>query len=197
MHDISKLAVCVAAAAIVCGGGCTPDPAPATVPSAAVPAEPTPEGPEILPHPFTAEQIRDEMVVGSVIVVSTGTPGSEQISRWTVVAADSNGVDIEFTPVDASGHSVGEPTVQHSTWVELRNHASFPADRTTRDDVVRHTELGELEGWLYTVRDDEAATVTEFFFASDLPGAPVHMAVRRGGDVVMEMKQLSRSRPPE
>ena len=36
-------------------------------------------------------------------------------------------------------------------------------------------------GWLYTRRDPGEGIVTEFFFAKDLPGAPVQMISRRDG----------------
>jgi hypothetical protein len=151
----------------------------------------------LLPWPFTAEQIRDEMVVGFEAMVSTRTQGREELLRWRVVAADDEGVGIEFTPVDAAGEPVGDSVVQHSGWIELRNHASFPAERSSRKRTVRQTQLGELDGWLYTIVDEEVGSVSEFFFALDYPGAPVHMRVVRNGETVMEMEQLTRSRPPQ
>jgi hypothetical protein len=153
--------------------------------------------PEILERPFTADQIRDEMVVGSEITVRTRTRGREEFSRWRVVAADDEGVDIEYTPVDADGNQVGDSAVQHSGWIELRDHASFPADRSTRKRAVMETALGELDGWLYTITDEEVAAVSEFFFATEYPGAPVYMRALRKHKVTMEMEQLSRTRPPK
>jgi len=73
--------------------------------------------------------------------------------------------------------------------------ALFPADRTRREKVTRDTPLGELEGWLYTVENADAGTVSEFFFAEKLPGAPVHMRVTRDGEVLTEMTQIERHRP--
>jgi hypothetical protein len=45
------------------------------------------------------------------------------------------------------------------------------------------------------VRDDEAGTVTEFFFAESFPGAPVHMRVMAGVQIVMEMQQRRHTQP--
>jgi hypothetical protein len=153
------------------------------------------EDPTILRRPFTAEQIRDEMVLGFEARVRMWTPGGEEVTRWRVVEADPQSVGIEYVNLDGDGQPIGEPQVQRSDWVELRNHASFPADRATRVRAARQTALGNLYGWLYTVRDEKAGTVTEYFFADSLPGAPVHMRIISGTDVVMEMAQLERDRP--
>lgn len=150
---------------------------------------------EILPRPFTAEQIRDEWVVGFNLTMLRNTQGTEETQRWTVVAADDDSLDIEYMTLDPHGHSVGDPTVRRSTWVELRDHATFPAAGGTREDVTRDTALGTLDCWLYTVRDEERKTVTEFYFAKDLPGAPVYMRASGEGEVVMELTQIERNRP--
>ena len=150
---------------------------------------------EILPRPFTAAQIRDEWVVGFNLTLLRETRGTEEVQRWTVVAADLDSLDIEYVTLDADGDPVGEPAVRRSTWVALRDHATFPAASGTREDVARDTPLGTLDGWLYTVRDDERNTVTEFFFAKELPGAPVHMRSSSEGEVVVELTQIERNYP--
>ena len=150
----------------------------------------------ILPRPFTADQIRDEFVPGLTIELLRHTPAGESRDRWTVVAADAEGVAIESAVLDAEDKPVGELKVERSAWVELRDHATFPADRSTREEVTRDTPLGRLAGWLYTVRDPGAGTVSEFFFATFLPGAPVEMRVTKGGETVFEMVQRVRRRPP-
>jgi len=57
--------------------------------------------------------------------------------------------------------------------------------------------MGDLEGWLYTVDDPDQGTVSELFFADALPGAPVQMTVRQGGQVVVELEQIARQRPAQ
>jgi len=151
------------------------------------------DDPALLPRPFTADQIRDEWVEGFEVTLRRTTLDGEARERWTVVAADADGVDIASTPLDEEGRPAGEPRVEHSTWVELRNHASFPAEQSTREAVTRSTLLGELDGWLYTVRDQKDDTVTEYFFATRYPGAPVQMRVELGGAPVMVMEQIARS----
>jgi hypothetical protein len=150
---------------------------------------------EILPRPFTAAQIRDEWVLGFNLTMLRKTGGTEALQRWTVIAADRDAVEIEYVTLDAGGVPVGDTTARRSTWVELRDHATFPAASGTREDVTRNTSLGTLEGWLYTVRDEERNTVTEFFFAKELPGAPVQMRTTSDGEVVGELIQIDRNRP--
>jgi hypothetical protein len=157
--------------------------------------QPDPDDPSILRRPFTAEQIRDEWIKGFSIDMARRTPEGMHVERWTVVAADAEGVEIRYAALDAEGKPAAEGIVERSTWVELRDHASFPADSSTVETVTRDTALGPLEGWHYTVRDEAAGTVTDFFFASSLPGAPVQMQTRLNGQVVLEIAQVARHRP--
>jgi hypothetical protein len=164
-----------------------------------VPAAPTvnldPEDPTILMRPFTAEEIRDEWVAGLRLLMRHSFPEETRIERWTVVAADNEGVEIEKTTIADDGSVEGEPSVTRSAWTELRDHASFPAAHSTREWVSRSTALGEFEGWLYRVADPNAAVVQEFFFVPTLPGAPVQMRILEGGATVFELEQTARLRP--
>ncbi len=154
-----------------------------------------PEDSTILRRPFTAEQIRAEMVVGLRLMVrETHTDGST-VKLWTVVQADETGVEIEYSTLDENQEVVGEKSVQRADWTELRDHASFPAATSSREWVTRDTDLGVHEGWLYTVAGDEPGVVNEFFFASDLAGAPVSMRIVRDGVEVYSMEQFVRMRP--
>jgi len=166
------------------------EPAEAEAPAVAAPGEPG-----RFPTPFSAEQIRDAMPPGLVLELRRVAGDSRTLERWTVLSADAEGTEIEFATLDPAGAVIGEPRVSRSGWVELRDHASFPAAHTSREEVVRDTALGKLDGWLYTVEDPEAGTVSRFFFARSLPGAPVEMRVTRGEEIVAEMTQVSRNRP--
>jgi len=153
------------------------------------------DDPTILKRPFTAEEIRNEWVEGLVVTFRRWTPESEITERWTVVAVDDQGVRIENATLDADGAVIGAPTVQPATWVQLRDHASFSADSASREWVSRATPIGDLEGWLYIVRDNEAGTVSKFFFAASLPGAPVQMRILEKNQPVFALEQLARSHP--
>lgn len=154
-------------------------------------------GEERLPTPYSADEIRDEWVEGFTVEMLRTVPDGEVRERWAVVAADDDGVDIRFNALDADGQPAGEGVVRHSSWEELRDHASFPADRAERERSTRETPLGVLDGWLYTVHDPDAGTVTRFFFADSLPGAPVWMEVTRDGEPELTLEQVKRSRPEE
>ena len=109
-----------------------------------------------------------------------------------MLSSDAEGAEIEYLPIDAAGNPAGAATSSRATWTELRDHARFPAASSSRERARRATPLGELDGWRYVVRDDAAGTVSEFFFADGLAGAPVEMRVEQGDRVVMELTQLSR-----
>jgi hypothetical protein len=149
----------------------------------------------MLEAPFTAEQIRNEWVEGLTVTMRRSSPGETRFERWTVVAADTEGADIEFAAVGEDGAVLGEPVIARSTWGELRNHASFRAATASREWATRDTALGTLEGWVYRVADEEPDTVTELFFAASLPGAPVQMTTLEYGEVVLELEQVARFGP--
>lgn len=154
-----------------------------------------PDDPTILARPFTAEQIRDEWVPGLRLLMRRTTPEGTGVERWTVIDADDEGADIEYATIADDGTVAGEPPVERSTWIELRDHATFPAAQSTREWVSRTTELGEYEGWLYRVADDSAGTVQEFFFVPELPGAPVQMRIVENGTTTFDLEQTARLRP--
>jgi hypothetical protein len=159
-----------------------------------VAAEPS-EGADALEAPFTAEQIRDEWTEGFTVTIVRSAGGETRRERWTVVAADGNGADIEYAAVDDGGAVLGEPVTARSTWNELRDHALFPETAATREWTTRDTALGRMEGWLYRVTEEENETVDELFFAASLPGAPVQMTTYEGGEPVSSLEQVKRSSP--
>ncbi|MCP3960507.1 MAG: hypothetical protein GY719_21895 [bacterium] len=175
--------------------GCDSAPAPEVADPAPAPAPEIATAPEILPLPFTAEQIRDEWVEGFSLVLQTETPKGQTRERWTVLSANEKGAEIEFVPIDAEGNAAGNPRTSRSSWEELRDHAAFPAAVSSREEIALDTALGQLDGWIYRTRSAEAGTESEFFFASSLPGAPVQMRVMKGGETVLEMAQLERHKP--
>jgi len=182
---------------LVFGLGCGPggDDVPATGESQ--PEEPAADVPkvEMLPTPFTAEQIRDEWVVGFNLIMLRKKHGRDVYQRWSVVEADGDSVRIEYVTVDANGEPVAVPVQRTATWVGLRNHAAFPAAVATREEVTRDTPLGTLDGWLYTVQEHPPGTVTEYFFAKKYPGAPIQTLTTKDGEFVMDLSQVERNYP--
>lgn len=153
------------------------------------------EAAEMLETPFTAEQIRDEWIEGFTVTIVRSSAGETRRERWTVVAADGDGADIEYAAIDDEGAVLGEPATARSTWNELHDHALFPVAAATREWTTRDTALGRLEGWLYRVNEEDPGTINELFFAASLPGAPVQMTTYDGGEPVSSLEQVARSKP--
>lgn len=123
---------------------------------------------DLLPTPFTADEIRATLRGGAVIRVRTEAPDgtvTDRISRYS--AADDEGVLLE-------SHAFGAPeaaTGARVAWHELQAHAAFPAEHTTvRSETIEHP-LGRLECLRYDVRDDNGRA--RFWFALAHPGMPV------------------------
>ena len=187
-HDgVWKLAAPLLVITIVgCGAG------PAGEQAAPAPAAET----ETLEPPFTAEQIRDEWTPGLTIVFHFLFPDRQEWHRWTVVEADADGAVIQYLPLDDQGQPAGPPEQSPSRWTELRDHALFPAADARRERVSRETPLGTFEGWLYTVHDPQAETMSRYFFADELPGAPVWMETLSGESVILTLYQVARQHLP-
>ena len=135
------------------------------------------------PTPFTAEEIRAGCPEGRTtrLRVDVGEQAFVRISRY--VECDEAGAVIERTRVALDGSPLGQPEAERETWGELQAHASFPADRTTIEDERIETAIGVLDCLRYTVRDGTTEQV--FWFAKDLPGAPIRFLTRTDGQVVM------------
>jgi hypothetical protein len=189
MRHTAPLALVLVLFFIGCGNG----DGPAEPPQPGLDVDP--EDSTILELPFTADEIRAEWVPGLRILMRRSLPDRITAERWTVLAADDEGAEIEFATIADDGSVEGEPAVMRSTWAELRDHAAFPASRTTREWIGRSTALGDFEGWLYRVDDPDAATVQEFFFVPALPGAPVQMRILQEEETILELEQTARLRP--
>lgn len=151
----------------------------------------------MLPTPFSAAEIRATWTDGFEVVMVRTTPEGTVRERWRVVAADDTGCEIEFTPVDESGEPVGDGVVRPSGWVELRDHAAFPAATAERRRWTRDTSFGTLKGWQYEVRNPEEGTLSKLFFADGYAGAPVWMESTRDGKLLVRLEQVERTPPGE
>lgn len=147
-----------------------------------------------LPTPFSADQIRDAMVEGLRMTLHMQVEGGEQWERWTVLAHDDEGVEIEFAPVDDEGFVTGYPRKERNTWTALRDHAKFASDRAHREPTKKSTRLGTFEGWTYVVSDPTEGTVTEFFFANECPGPPLEFETKKDGATLVKMEVVARKK---
>ena len=139
--------------------------------------------PGTAPTPFTADEIQAACTVGKTIrrrVDAMGEAPYLLVSRY--VERDEAGATLERSRLTLDGAPLGEPMVARVEWLDLQEHASFPADATTIEPERIATAIGALDCLRYTVRD--GATEEIFWFATDLPGMPVQQATRTDGQVV-------------
>ena len=153
-----------------------PSPAtPATRPSATeTPAAASPDG-ESFPTPYTAEQIRDASKPGRTWTWRVETLGNPTVeSSASFGALDADGVEL-----------VSDGATKRVTWEELRRHAEFPrAAVITREETVT-LPAGTYDCIVYVVTDPTTREVTSYYFAKDLPGAPVYFYSDKGGTRVL------------
>jgi len=128
------------------------------------------EVPEVTP--FTAAQIRDATKAGRTYVYRIELTGSPIVLRTMCFGkVDADGAELTISMKRETGEPVGDPETKRVTWEDLRKHAEFPKTSVT----ISESELEVLSGTrtctVYTVC--EGKSVTCFFFAKDLPGAPV------------------------
>ncbi len=162
-----------------CASGDTAPGAPASS-AASTPATPItpadPSDPTIARRPYSPEEIRGNMPVGSWTRYRLEQAGRPPVLRTTeVTAADAEGVTMSSTLTSESGESLGPPQEERAGWVELQHHATFPLGSTVVTEQRLDTPSGAWDCWLYTVSTmtDGTPEVARFHFAKDKPGAPV------------------------
>lgn len=169
-----------------------------SAPTASAPSTEVAEvaAPANLPTPYTAEQIRDAMPVGTRVRFRVEAAGQPTVEKTMVVtAADvSTGTFTSQTVDPASGAVLQEEGSSAYPWAELREHAAFPVSQTARSDAEIELPMGRHATWVYTVTDP-AGPVTTYWFATTLPGPPVQMVVSQGGAEVMRMTMIEHSVP--
>ena len=128
-------------------------------------------GAESWPTPYTAEEIRDEWVEGFWLDTRVESAEGVVVNRIEVLEWSIEGAVLRERPIDTTDEDLEGLASMAVTWDQLRSHAVFDKDSTTRKREIRSTPLGTLEGWLFTRTDSNGRA--EFFFADGLPGPPV------------------------
>jgi hypothetical protein len=137
-------------------------------------------GPDRAPTPFTADEIRAGCPKGRTIRMLVEADGVEPCIRTNrYLECDGDGATIERTSSSPAGDLMGPPEVGRSTWLELQEHASFPADRTMIATETIETPMGSLECLRYQIT--EGSSVETFWFARGLPGMPVRYGAHADG----------------
>lgn len=153
--------------------------------------------PQMLPTPFTAEQLRDAMPTGTHIVLRvTDSEGTSQLD-WTVEENTPEGM-VWRSLVDLPGDADPPPERKKAAWVELQKHAEFPASDARRRRTRFSTPWGVMTGWRYDVREKTEAGVvrSRFWFADEMPGPPVRMMVVDANGDHSELVQIAREPMP-
>ena len=144
--------------------------------------------------PFSAAEIHAATPPGRTYVVEM-REGDEEPRRETWTFEQSTDAGFLLVVRDPEGTELRR---SEGPWSELESHAHFPAELTTIAAAALRSELGNLTCRIYTVRDpDDANVVRRFWFADDLPGAPIRMVVESGEQVVMEMRIVEHRLGPE
>jgi hypothetical protein len=169
---------------------CAAPPAPPPIaPDAPAPAARAGEAAtELAPTPYTADQIRGATRAGRTyrfLVEAAAQPRRQRTIRFVTVT-DAGG-EIESAVAGEGGEVVDAPKRAPFTWDELRKHAEFPRAATVISDETVTVPAGRFECALYTVTEGAGpdATVSRFYFAKSLPGAPVLFTTDKGGARVL------------
>lgn len=137
-----------------------------------------------LPPPFSAAQIRQATHAGRRYVFrveSKGEPVQFQVMEFLSVS--EAGARLRQSMLDADRKPAGEPAEDQVTWQDLERHAHFPrsATRVTEEELA--TPAGTFACAVYRVR--EVDNDTTYWFARELPGAPVKVEVKEEGTKVV------------
>lgn len=151
------------------------------------PSDPHVRGPGTLPTPFTAEEIRSGCPDGRTTRQRVEADGRVVGYRTNVFRdGDADGATTETQEFDADGVPTGPPSVGRTTWLAFQRHASFAADRTTREAVRLETPLGWRD-CLHYQRSDPDGSTSDFWFALSSPGLPIRYRTVRDGRVAHEV----------
>ncbi|MFT4539529.1 MAG: hypothetical protein ACI835_001976 [Planctomycetota bacterium] len=150
---------------------------------------------QLAPFPYKPEQIRASNSPGSTVVFMVENQGLPP-SRMSFEFGDTDGEWVSFiTRVNRmDGTEAVPPDTLSVRWSELRDHASFPADATTRSEVTITVPIGTHEAWLYQVEEGEGVT-SRYWFSKKRAGPPLLVQSERAGIVFMKMEMIEESEP--
>jgi hypothetical protein len=142
----------------------------AGAPAAAPGAWEKPKG-AVYPAPFTAEQLREATKNGRTYRYKVEMPNkSPKEYVITFRHVDEGGAEIQSTS-DSS---------KRMSWAALQAQSEFPKDKTRTHEEKLKTPAGKFFCIVYEVTMEEGEVWT-FYFAKNLPGAPVYFYSERNG----------------
>jgi len=152
-------------------------------------------GPGLLPTPFTADEIRTRCPNGRVIRMRIEREG--ELVGWRTnrfAGGDGEGATLESRRFDAGGNPIGELEADRVTWAEIQAHASFEAERTTREPETIETPMGLLDCLHYRRAEDDGST-SDFWFARAMPGMPIRYRNVLDGRITSDVIVVESSLP--
>lgn len=181
-----------------CGAASETSPEPRPEASSGGGDEVSQPGEPLAELPFAAQAIRDATPAGRTYVFRFEEDGAQRFERWVFERVDERGFTSTSTPVDEDGQPTGPVERAEGTWDELESHAHFPAARTTITNAQLTIPLGAFRCRLYTVTSEDEQgreVVSRYWFAVDLPGAPVRMVREVDGEPVLTMMIVAHEPP--
>lgn len=131
-------------------------------------------GPDILPTPFTADEIREAARGVKTIRMLVEEPDGTAVLRVNRFRdSDADGATLERWQSGPTGIIEGEITSSRVTWAQLQAHAAFPADSTVLSSESLELPIGRVDCLRYDVRESADAAAETFWFAVAHPGMPV------------------------
>ena len=197
MHARLWSAAAVLIALAGCGSKSPSADAPAVETTPVMPGDGEPqadgadEAPALATPPFTLDQIRAATRPGRTyrFAMHQGEQKLNVTMRFTEVT--DQGATIERSVVDADGNTLDQGT-EETTWEQLVDHASYPADATVITETKVQVPAGEFDVLLYTIttEQDGNPVVSRMYFAASLPGAPIKAELTIGDQPMFTMELI-------
>lgn len=146
--------------------------APQTPGGGGDPGDPHILAPGMAPTPFTAEEIRRGCPPGRTVTIRVREgEGPARLDTTRFLSGDLEKTVMERTVREEGGGPASVQQTITARWEDLQAHASFEASRTSVRKEKLISEMGPFDCLRYTVTRD--AGVADFWFAVELPGAPI------------------------
>jgi hypothetical protein len=150
--------------------------------------------PDHLPTPFSADDIRAASPAGRRIRIRTEGRDGTTYREVRYLTTDADGATQAFTPTDVEGDPIGPSVERRSRWLDLQEHASFPAGQATVEETHLDVAWGREPCWHYRVSKGEAET--RYWFAQRYAGMPVVVESWVDGELVERREMISTTAGP-
>ncbi len=142
---------------------------------------------EMAEPPFSADEIRDATRPGRRYTFRQESQGNVTYNLMEFLNVGEDSLLMMTTQLNGEREPIGEPATKPATWAELESHAHFPRAHTTIEDAEIEVPAGTFACSLYTVAEPGAVMAQRYWFAKDLPGAPVKVEVEVEEKIVFTM----------